>query len=437
MKGFEDEQSKELEALFTAAGEKHKSVVESEIKKALVGVLTADAFAANLKEAGIEVGAIAKITKGLEDQGALLRKMQMEGVEGKSGNWKDNISKAFNNEKNQEAIIQTFKNGAGMVNLLGGKDEFSNKAVGNITTANVTTSSGGNALLDLLNAEDIAAMNMRDPWIESFASVSRTAKPVYTYADFIPGEGDAAFLAESATKSLVDLDVTVKTVAPKKVAAYEIMSEEALTDIPRLDSEAKSLILKRVLLKRQNKILFGLGAGDDPNGVVGLARAFDATKWTGDKVTDVNLYDIIVALANQIYTTYNYTDEAHYYPNLCVLHPSVLAAMKLKKNEFGMYLFPQFQLVGANGQTINVDGITVLPQRDIPAAKIMIGDFSKLRIINYIDYSLRMGFVNDQFIKNLFTMLGESRFYTVIKDLDRNAFVYDDIATVQAGIQAV
>lgn len=436
-KGFDETQQGELEKLFSAAGDKHKSVVEAEIKKALVGVATEATITKALKDAGIEDGGIAKIVKGLEEQGALLRKMQLEGVEGKAGDWKENISKAFNDEKKQQAILDTFKAGAGKVDIIGGAHEFANKVVGNITTANVTTTSGGNALLDLINADDLQGMNLRDPWIEPYASVSRTAKPVYTYADFIPGDGDAAFLAESASKSQIDLDVAVKTVSPKKVAAYEIMSEEALTDIPRMDSEAKMLILKRVLLKRQDRILFGTGAGDDPNGVVGQARAFNAASWTGDKVTDVNLYDVIVALANQIYTTYNYTDEASFYPNLAVIHPSVLAAMKLKKNEFGMYLFPQFQLVGANGQSINVDGITILPKRDIPAAKIMIGDFSKLRIINYIDYSLRMGFINDQFIKNLFTMLGESRFYTVIKELDRNAFIYDDIQDVVDGIKAV
>lgn len=436
--GFEPEQEAALEKLFNSAGEKHKGVVEAEIKKALASVLTAESFTTNLKAAGIEDGTIAKIVKGLEEQGAVLRKMQLEGetIKGK-GDWKANITKAFNKEGLAEKISETFKSGAGGVQIMGGKDEFSEKVVGNITTANVTTNTGGNAMLDLINADDLVGMNLRDPWVENYATVTRTAKPVYTYADFIPGEGDAAFLAESAAKSQVDLDITVKTVAPKKVAAYEILSEEAITDIPRLESEAKMLILKRVLLKRQNKILFGTGAGDDPNGVVGLARAWDATSWTGDKVTDVNLYDVIVALANQIYNTFNYTDETSYYPNLCVVRPQDLAAMKLKKNEFGMYLFPAFQLVGSNGQSVNVDGITVLPKRDIPAGKIMIGDFTKLRIINYIDYSLRMGFVNDQFIKNLFTMLGESRFYTVIKELDRNAFIYDDIADVVAGIQAV
>jgi HK97 family phage major capsid protein len=289
----------------------------------------------------------------------------------------------------------------------------------------------------MINADDIAGLNLRDPFIESYATVTRTAKPVFTYAEYAPKDGDAAFVAEGGLKPEIDLAITVKTVGPKKVAAYEVMSEEALTDIPRMDSESKNLLLKKVILKRQSKILFGDGTSDTPIGVASLARAFSAASWTGDKVTDVNLYDVIVALANQIYTTYNYTDEASYYPNLGVMNPSDIASLKLKKNEFGMYLFPQFQLVGSRGQSINVDGITILPQRDIAAGKIMMGDFSKLRIVNYIDYQVKLGWINDQLIYNLFTMVGESRFFTIIKNLDRNAFIYDDISDVVNGIKAV
>lgn len=45
-----------------------------------------------------------------------------------------------------------------------------------------------------------------------------------------------------------------------------------------------------------------------------------------------------------------------------------------------------------------------------------------------------MGWINDQYIKNMITMLGEGRFYNYIRTLDKLAFVYDDIADVIAGI---
>jgi len=433
-------EEKEMEKLVAGLAEKNlatiKEAVKNEIAALKSGAITAEQMVAKLEALGVKESTIKELNDAIVKQGEWMRKQETNQA-GKNKDWKSNISKAWGADGVSEKIVKTFKSGSGRVNIIGGEDEFENKVVGNITTANVTTDTGGNALLDLLNADDIAVMNLRDPWIEDYATVSRTAKPVYAYADYIPGEGDAAFVGEAGLKPQIDLDIAVRTITPKKVAAYEVMSEEAITDIPRLDSESKVLLLKRILLKRQNKILFGAGAGSDPIGVSTLATAWDAASWTGDKVTDVNLYDVIVAMANQIYNAHNYTDEAAYYPNLAVMNPADLAALKLKKNEFGMYLFPQFQLVGSQGQSINVDGITILPKRDIPTGKIMMGDFTKLRIINYIDYNVKMGYINDQLIYNLFTMLGESRFYTLIKTLDKKAFIYDDIADVVAGIQAV
>ena len=67
----------------------------------------------------------------------------------------------------------------------------------------------------------------------------------------------------------------------------------------------------------------------------------------------------------------------------------------------------------------------------------MIGDFTRLNIINYIDYSIRLGWINDNLINNLVTMVGESRFFTVVRSLDQNAFIYDDIATITGAIGAV
>lgn len=404
-----------------------------------------DAIEEGMKEVkGLDADKVNKLLDEKTGAMAILLKQgeEITNLKGKIGasnakSWKDNINKAWGDEAVQKNIIAAYKNGSGFTKVFGGDDEFINKVVGNVTTSSVTTDSGGNALLDLVQADDLAGLNLRDPFIENYATVTRTAKPVYTYADYKPKDGDAGFTAEAAAKSQVDLQVVAKTLTPKKATAYEIMSEEAITDIPRLQSESQNLVLRKVLLKRQYGILFGDTTGDTPNGVINQANAFDGASWTGDKVTDVNLYDIIVAVANQIFNTHNYTDEQHYYPNLAVLNPATIAALKLKKNEFGMYLFPQFQLVGANGNTINIDGITVLPQRDISATKILVGDFTKLRIINYVDYSNRMGWINDQFIKNLFTMLGESRFFTVIKSLDKAAFIYDDIADVADGIKSV
>jgi len=398
-------------------------------------------------------GAMAVLIK----QGLELNDLKTKGSPIDKKNWRKLIADEFTNDEKLKRL-NTGKESGGMVNMFNG-DEFKDgtgvvqKVVGTILTSAVTTDSGGNALLDLMSVEDLRGINIQEPFIETFSNVLRTSKPVYSYADYVPKEGDAAFTAENAVKSQMDIKVQVKTVGPKKVTGYSTLSNEAIDDIPRMQSEAMSYILRKVLLKRQNKILFGTGAGSDPIGVAGIAKTYNGAgllDHQGNALTDStslilqaqgtgvvapNLYDAIQACALQIYQTANFVDEAEYYPNLVILNPSDLAQLKLKKNNFNQYLFPEIAF--NNGSTpAKIGNLNVIGKAQVAPGKIMIGDFTRLNIINYIDYSIKMGWINDNFINNLVTMVGESRFFTVVRSLDQNAFIYDDIATIIGKIGA-
>ena len=79
-------------------------------------------------------------------------------------------------------------------------------------------------------------------------------------------------------------------------------------------------------------------------------------------------------------------------------------------------------------------GVKIIPNPDITAGQILVGDFTKLNIKNYIDYSVRLGWTGTQFIENEFTMVGETRYFAYIKTLDLKAFVYDAIADIISDI---
>lgn len=370
----------------------------------------------------IEKLKIKEINEALEAHGLELQKHNYSG--GSQDGFKAILHVAFKRSGLQDEIKTVFANRHGSIEI---------KAVGDITTGNVTTDTGGNAILDMLNADEIADIRLQMPFIEDYANVTNTNKPVYTYVDYIPGEGDMTFLGEGDTKQQLDLDVVVRTESPVKAAGYEILTEESITDIPRMESNARGLLLRKYLLKRQNGILFGDGIGDNPLGVTKLAAAFNPDSWVGAKVVDPNLHDVVVAVANEIATKQAYTDDIEYFPNVAFINPGDFAALRLSKDKNGQYIFPSFTLY--NEQTIN--GIKIVPKNKIPAGYILMGDFKKLNIVNYVAYSIRIGWINDQFIKNLFTMLGEGRFYVYVKNLDQRAFIYDTIANVVAGIQLV
>lgn len=433
-------EEEEVKKLLADVAEKNGKAIAEAVSKAIEtatkGFLTQEGFKEALKASGIEKETIEKLEKALVEQGIALKSFQVnigntKKVDGISGTWKEDALKSIESDEIKTSLDNAVKTKAGFVEIY----SSAQKAVGNMSTASVTTTTGGNAILDTINADEIAGLNLQTPFVEQFSTVTRTSKPVFVYTDFIPKEGDVGFIAEAGTKTQLDLKLETRYVQPKKAAGYEVMSTEVIQDVPRMQSEATILLFKKYLLKRQNGILFGDGTGDTPVGVTSLARAYDPASWSGEKVQDPNLYDAVIAAATQILTTHNYTDEAEFYPNVAFVNPAILNALKLKKNEFGMYLFPTFQINGGKG-TMNVDNFILVGKREIPAGKIMIGDFTKLRIINYIDYAVSMGWINAQFITNQFTMVGEGRFFTLIKELDRNAFIYDDISDIIAGITA-
>lgn len=417
---------KDFKALMEKFQKDAKPFVEGLVKEALEGLITSDQLTEKLGEFAQqtvhdELKTIVEENKSaVEAQGLEINKLKVKDSEPKS--FKDSINEAFAADGLTDKIKAVFEAGSGVVDVIG-------KAVGNITTGAVSTDTGGNALLDLLNADDIASIRLRDQFIENYCTVTRTNKPVYTYADYVPKEGDVDFVLEAGTKPQLDLQIEVRTATPKKAAGHEIMTEESIQDIPRMETEARTLLLKKYLLKRQSGILFGDGTGANPTGITQIAQAFNPATWTGKKKADPNLYDAIIAAKNQIEVAANYTDDVDYYPNVVFVNNARYNALLIEQSD-KVYTFNQVQ----GKEPVRVAGVDILAKKEIPDEKLLIGDFTLLRVINYIDYNIKIGYINDQLIKNLFTMVGEGRFYTVVKYYDQLAFVYDDIQNIIDGI---
>jgi hypothetical protein len=151
-------------------------------------------------------------------------------------------------------------------------------------------------------------------------------------------------------------------------------------------------------------------------------------------IENPNMMDVINAVATDIYTTHNYEDEMEYMPSLVALNPvDFFVQFTAAKDGNGLPLYPTASLFN----TVNIGGMTIIPTRDIPAGKIFAADMSKYNTTNYVGYTVKIGWINDDFIKNQFVILGESRFHAFVKKLDEQAFVYDDIATIKEAIRYV
>jgi len=308
--------------------------------------------------------------------------------------------------------------------------ELTTKAVDSIATTNATNPDGIPEIVGVQVAPP-TNVNLRGVVINGLYNSIETSLAAYPYTESIPKDGDYAFVLEKGTKPQIDFSIETRYAEPKKVAAHEVLTDEAVTDIPNLQNIATNYLRAKHDLKRQDGIMFGDGIGANPLGVTVIARAFVAGGMA-NLVATPNIMDVVNAAITDIYTTHNYVDEMPYLANIAMINPvDFFVQFVSAKDANGLPLFPSASLFNR----VVIGGVLIMPFYKIPAGKVFVADMSKLNVSNYVPYTVRIGWINDQLITNQFTMVGESRFHSFVKKLDEAAFIYDDIATILAAIK--
>jgi len=322
-----------------------------------------------------------------------------------------------------EDIKAAFKNN--------GVVEITLKAVGNITTASGTNTSPP-AITGTQQAP-LSNINLREIGVLPLTTNLNTTLAAYPYTEAKPKDGDYTFLAEGGTKTQIDFSWDTKYATPVKTAAWERLTEESIQDVAGLESVARDFLFRKHNLKKSKGILFGDGIAPNPKGATTYGRTFVA----GDMalaITNPTFMDVVNACVTDIATTHNYTDEVPYMANLVMINPiDYFIQLVSAKDGFGNPLYPTASLFNQ----VSIGGMTIIPEESIPSGKIFVADMSKYNTTNYMAYTVKIGWVNDDFIKNQFVILGESRFHAFVKKLDEQAFIYDDIATIKDAIAAV
>lgn len=382
-----------------------------------------------VKEGSAKKQDLDAIKNSIEEQGQALEtfidEQRKRIVKNFLGQFKDFLG------ENKSKIQEIYNSGAGELKFTPKFDEITNKVVGDITTGSGTDID--TPPLDV--STNLNTFNFRnDTALLSLCTVTSTNSPSLNYTEMLPKEGGYAFVAEGGTKPQTDFKWENFYVAPVKAAAYEILTEESVTDYARMMSVAREYLTKTHDLFKVNGVFFGDGLAGNPTGATVYGRTFVSTG-----MVDVfplggsNFMDVVNAIITDIYRTQGFTDEAHYMPNIVMINPiDFFVKLVGAKDANGLPLYPQAGLFNE----VRIGGVVIKPWIKIPAGKIFVADMTKYNIVNYVPFTIRIGWINDQFITNKFTMVGESRYYQYVKNLDQAAFVYDDIATVQAAITA-
>ena len=360
----------------------------------------------------------------MEAQGEVLAELKKNAGGTAKMSFMDAVVKAIS-EKHAE-ILSVLKAESGVVTI------DVTKAVGNITTGSGTVSTAfpANVGTDL---DPLGNINLRSIPVEQYMTRLVTTAATYPYTEAVPKDGNYTFVAEGTAKPQIDFTWDTKWASPKKIAAWIKLTEESVKDVAGLESVARDLLRKKHDLKKSKALLYADGTGENPKGATKYGRAFSAGPMAG-AITNPNFMDIVNACIVDIATTHNYEDEVPYVANMVMVNPVdfFLYVVSAKTND-GVPLYPTASL---NNQVI-IGGVTIKPEESIPAGKIFVADLSKYNITDYVPYVVKVGYINDDFIKNQFVILAESRFHQFVKKLDEQAFIYDDIAVIKAALKPV
>jgi HK97 family phage major capsid protein len=308
--------------------------------------------------------------------------------------------------------------------------ELEIKAVADVTTANGTNTSPPS--ITGVQQAPLSNVNLRTFNVLPFTTNLPTSLSAYPYTEATPKDGDYTFVAEGGTKPQIDLQWETNYAKPVKTAAWIRLTEEAVQDVVNLQSVANDYLRRKHDLKKTRGILFGDGIAPNPKGATTYGRVFSAGA-LATSVVNPNIMDVINACITDIYTTHNFTDEESYMANLVMMNPvDFFINFVSAKDANGIPLYPTATLFNQ----VTIGGVSIIPDEMIPTGKIFVSDMSKYNTTNYLSYTVKIGWINDDFIKNQFVILGESRFHAFVKKLDEQAFIYDDIATIKTAITA-
>jgi len=175
-------------------------------------------------------------------------------------------------------------------------------------------------------------------------------------------------VAEGATLSQSDFDMSADNNTVEKIGAYLRISEEMLADTPQLTSYISARVPAKLLAKEDDQILNGNGTSPNLSGIITDAADFD-TSASGafyQSVESANEWDVIVAALNQLALS-------EYQATQIILHPTDFHKILLLKDSNNRYLKDQVYA----GLQPTFMGVPVVLNTAITAGNYLLGNFSQ------------------------------------------------------------
>lgn len=225
---------------------------------------------------------------------------------------------------------------------------------------------------------------------------------------------NAAPVAEGAAKPSSDMKLDLVTTSAKVIAHWMKASKQVLSDVSQLRSIIDQRLLYGLAYVEEAQLLNGDGTGQNLAGIIPQATAYSApiTLSSPTSIDMIRLMHLQAALAE--------------YPSTgTVMHPSDWAWIETLKDTTGRYIIGNPQ----GGIAPTLWGLPVVATQAMTIDKVLVGAFQLgAQVFDRWDARVETGFVNDDFTKNLVTILAEERLALAVYRPE--AFIYGDFGRV-------
>ena len=201
------------------------------------------------------------------------------------------------------------------------------------------------------------------------------------------------------------------SISLEKIGDTLPVSEEFFEDEAMFASELNMFLDTNVALEVDSQLCNGDGTS---NKLLGLYASIPAYTPVASGITDANIFDLIVKVAEDI----TVTGGSKYNPDTIIARKSVINQMKLKKDGENNYVLPPF--VSADGK--NIDGMVVVESNIAPANTLVVCDKRFARIYEKGGVEISKGMVNAQFTEDMMTLKARKRLAFLIRNADKGGF---------------
>ncbi|MCM5693647.1 phage major capsid protein [Sinorhizobium meliloti] len=283
-----------------------------------------------------------------------------------------------------------------------------------ITSATTDTAGAAGAAVETTRLPGILALPQRRLTVRDLISPGRMDGNALEYVRETGFTNSAAPVAETAAKPESDLKFDLVTTSAKVIAHWMKASRQILDDFSQLRSIIDQRLLYGLAYVEEGQLLNGDGTGQNLHGIIPQATAYAGafTPSAATAIDTLRLAQLQAALAE-------YPATGH------VLHPTDWARIELEKDTTGRYIIGNPQ--GMIGPTLW--GLPVVATQAIAVDTFLTGAFRLgAQLFDRWDARVEAGFVNDDFIKNLVTILAEERLALAVYRPE--AFIYGDLGFV-------